>query len=265
MLRWIFVFAFLVSCSNDKSNDKNESDVSRSLKIQSINDSCLNLQMIISQMDSSAFSFPGIVYTQDFQILSAVQSPAFAEGLYARSWQNERREISAINDLRGLTQHECESLSLPNFNAIRLPYTITAFSKTHLEFELDRKTLEESLADLPKDQRKAVLEFPGVRKYSVEVQSPNSLEVTSYYETVPTICSNEATPEIREVVVYDWSEAPSLMVAPTYWRKLGTLSQLTSEPPAFRENDDTSLIPIDSDKALAMTSALEGRSYANCF
>jgi hypothetical protein len=263
MRYWIIVFAcvFAASCTQDHKKTK-ESGPSPTLDIQSINDSCLNFQSIVQQMSQDGFSFPGLVYTRDFEVLSAVGNTEFLHSLYARSWRYEEKDIESLNDFGSLAQQGCESITLPDFNFASVPYKISDFSKTHLELTLDREKLNESLKDLPEEQRGAIMDFPAVGKWIVRVISPTQVEVTSFYQAVPTICVDGATPDIREVAVYHWdargSVRPTAEVNARYWQRL------TDAAAPMEMTTDSERVAVDRQSSEALSNALESRIYVPC-
>lgn len=222
----ISISIFLVSCS--KSESSKETAVPPQVDLKTIDGRCLDLQSATQQMDHPRFSFPGFVYTRNFEVSAKAPGP-YADSLMARSFRANSITFKGLPDLRGALQQGCDRIVTSEFGGRPVTYLITSSSPAHLELELDKNAFADALAEMSKHHKNQLSKAPMVKKFKIVFVSPTHLEVTSEYNAIPSECYKSSSLLLKEEVVYGWAEsagevAQNARISQSYWTKLEKLA-----------------------------------------
>jgi hypothetical protein len=254
------LLGILIGCSNGKDNSAKASpDLSIALR----EGSCLDLQSAVSQMAQAGFSYPGFVYTRNFEKIGPeAASSEFVNNLYAASFRAESIQFDGIDELRGLKQQGCESVTLPIFAGVVAKYKIFNYGPGRLEMHLEQSELNDALNTLPDDQRIQIVNFPMIKEYSIQIPNSRTFDIRTEYTTVPNACQKTGSILVAEELVYRWAssdpQAPAL-IHRDYWNRL---HEIAGEP--LIDDGLTGDVSVDLSSAAGLAQNLKSKINERC-
>jgi hypothetical protein len=255
------------ACTEDKMKSASPPPLSPDLTLQAVNGECLDLEAIVRQMEETSKTFPGFVFTHNFEVLSSGVSQNFHQLLIARSFKAEETRARGVADLHGAKQTGCEQVVMPDAGGLPLTYKITDHSPTHLELQIDPDALKEPTKDLSDRHAEVIRDFHAVQKILIRILTPTRVQFISTYRSIPMECPKVPSLEIRENLVYSWVATDgqpdaSVDLEPAYAKRLMDLA------PGFtlrnQERASQDRVTLDAQSAQDLLRELRTKTYAPC-
>lgn len=202
-----FILNFTIACSKNQNSETPAQGSAPKAEVvfsEVSANNCLNLEKIMSQLNSPLFLFPAAIMSTNLKPISEM-SLNKSQYLSYTNFYYKTGIPTDLNMMKVASQNECDTIQLLTSSHEILNFKITEHSADYIKFELT-DTFSDSISVT---KQKALFDRIQPYAYLITYLSANSLKIVEKFSTIDPLCLSKDPIRLEVTKIVSWANKAS--------------------------------------------------------